>query len=79
MIGGQKISLRIFSDFPMSCANFAYRLYRIPLRTALSKKLKSPLTPICIFRGPMMILITEGLCQSIFYIDQWEKGSQTFS
>ena len=53
MIGGQKISLRIFFDFPMSCANFAYRPYRIPLRTALSKKLKSPLTPICIFWGPI--------------------------
>ena len=55
MIGSQKISLRIFSGFPMSCANFAYRAYRIPLRTALSKKLKSPLTPICIFRGPVRL------------------------
>ena len=29
--------------------------------------------------SPMMILITEGSNLSIFYIDQWEKRSQTFS
>ena len=52
MIGGQKISLRIFSDFLMSCANFAYRSYKKPLRTAISKIFKSHLTPIYIFRGP---------------------------
>jgi len=44
--------LLIFSKFSMSGANFAYQSYRIPLRTALSKKLKKYLTPICIFRGP---------------------------
>ena len=42
----------IFSKFLMSGANFAYQPYRILLRTALSKKLKKYLTPICIFRGP---------------------------
>ena len=52
MIGGQKINLRIFSNFPMSSVNFAYQHYRIPLRTALSIKSKSHLTLICIFRGP---------------------------
>ena len=58
MIGGQKISLRIFSGFPMSCANFAYRSYRKPLRTAISKIFKSHLTPIYIFRGPISTTIS---------------------
>ena len=29
--------------------------------------------------SPMMILITEGFDLSIFYINQWEKRSQTFN
>ena len=63
------ISLRIFFNFLMSCDNFAYQPYRIPLRTALSKKLKSPLTPICIFRGPVLLFI--------FFVSQVNKTTET--
>jgi hypothetical protein len=52
MIEGQETNLLIFSKNLVLCVKFAYRSYKKPLRTALSKIFKSHLTPIYIFRGP---------------------------
>ena len=52
MIKGQEMSLLIFSKYLVLGVKYAYRSYKKPLRTALSKFSKSHLTSIYIFRGP---------------------------